>query len=227
MQATSHPSACGSLLKELFGGNTLKRMNEHLTVALIFGSLSMTALAEDKVLQPINAVISDPAKFEVNFNRANPTGTGAVIAGVIGAAVQRGAQSSEDSDMADKVLSVNPGMVCDKPLLEALNATLQSSGAYEVKDRADKGVEKVEVDMSDCGLQLADSATKQLLAYVNLTFKVHPASGGSWKEDVQVSGRSLHSFEEFSKQEGLATTALTDVLQRAGVRIAEKIIYKH
>jgi hypothetical protein len=183
--------------------------------------------AADQPPQQFQVTNDHPGEFEVIYHRVTPTGIGAVAGGLIGVAVQRGMQSSDDDDMAKQVLASNPGLACDQSLLTALKTKLQSSGNYVLDAAADKQDLIIEVDIQDCGLHLADSKALELSSYVNFTLRVRPPGGESWSEDIQMSGRSRHSFDEFAHQQGLATTEVTDVLTRAGVRAADKIIYKH
>ena len=207
-----------------WGEIALKHLAERL--GLLLACALPLAHAADKPAQPFQVTNDHPGEFEVIYHRVTPKGIGAV-AGLIGVAIQQGIQSSDDSEMAKQVLASNPNLACDQPLLTALKSKLQSSGSYVLDESANNEQDLVvEIDIADCGLRLADSNALQLSSYVNFTLKVRPPGGESWSEDIQISGRSRHSFDEFAHQQGLASTEVTDVLTRAGVRAADKLIYK-
>jgi hypothetical protein len=196
-----------------------------LAAVLAASSVVPATSAQGNPAQPLQVISSNPGAFEVIYHRATPPGIGAVVGGIIGAAIQQGAQSSEDDAMAKQVLASNPDLGCDQPLVTALKAKLQSSGRYLVEDSGN-GSMVVDVDIRDCGLHLADSKALELSSYVSLKLKVQQPGGKPWTEQIQISGYNRYSFEQFTHQQGLATTELMDALKRAGVRAADKIIYK-
>lgn len=198
-----------------------------MQLGVVFACALPLAQAADQSQQPFQVTDSKPGEFEVIYHRVKPAGIGAVVGGIIGVAVQQGIQSSDDEAMAKQVLASNPDLVCDQPLLNALISKLQSSGTYVLNNSpANKEDLVVEVEIKDCGLHLADSNALALSSYVSFTLRVQPPGGKSWSEDIQISGRNRYSFDEFVNQQGLASVEVTDALTRAGVRAADKIIYK-
>ena len=184
------------------------------------------ACAADEPNQPLTVTNSKKGVFELVSHRMQPTGAGAVVGGLLGAAIQSGVESSQDESMKKKVLASFPDASCSQPLMDAFKAKLREEGSFAIADAKSKKASLVDIDIQECGLHLADSAENQFASYVYLTLKFKPAAAAPWSEKIQVSGRNRYSFDEFVNQAGLARLELEDVLKRAGARAADKIIYK-
>lgn len=182
--------------------------------------------AESSSSKPIAVVVTESGKFGVVYHRTNPPGVGGVVAGLVGAAIQVGMQSSDDDAMAKQVMPLLSDPSCGSPVAAAMIAELRANGGYAPMDVADNKGAVAAVEVKDCGLRLVDTSGKQVASYVNLRLKLTPAGGKAWVEDIQVTGRERHPFDDFAKQAGLAQRELGDVLNRAGKRAADKIIYQ-
>lgn len=151
---------------------------------------------------------------------------GAIVASVVGAAIQKSVQAAQDEALTKQVLHLNPDIDCGQPLLDAMNVKLKSTATRAFEVVADPNVVLAQVDIHDCTLHIADSKEKRLSSYVSLTLTVKPSNGESWHEDIQISGRNRYSLDDFTNQPSLARTELMDVVVRAGTRAANKIIYR-
>ncbi len=194
--------------------------------ALICLFILESAHAADPPRQPLSVTNSKLGVFEVISHRMKPVGTGIVIGGLIGAAVESGIESSQDDAMKKELLKSFPGASCSQPLLDAFSARLRADGSFAVEDARSKSGSAVDIAIDECGLHLADTTANQFASYVYLTLKFKPAGAVAWIEKIQVSGRNRYNFDDFVNQSGLAQSELEDVLKRAGVRAADKIIYK-
>lgn len=175
---------------------------------------------------PIAVTVSEPGEFGVVYHRTTPPGVGAVVAGLVGVAVQQGILSSEDNAMAHRVIPKLSDPSCGSRIAAAMDAELAANGGYMPGGAADDKRAAADIDVKDCGLRLVDSGGMQVASYVSLRLKYKPAEGKGWTEDIQVSGRNRHPFDDFANQDGLAQSELEDVLNRAGRRAADKIIYQ-
>ena len=113
-----------------------------------------------------------------------------------------------------------------QPLLDAFTARLRADGSFAVGEAKSKNGASVDIAIDECGFHLADSIGSQFASYVYLTLKFKPAAASAWSEKIQMSGRNRYEFDEIVNQSGLAQSELQDVLTRAGVRAADKIIYQ-
>jgi len=201
----------------------------------IIGLLSVAAayalpcVAQEPVstAQPLFIRTKSPGSFEVVYHRVEPTGVGAVAAGLIGAAIQGGVQSSQDSSKTQQVLPMLADSSCSPLLLQAMTATLQQEGRFAVAtSEAESGALAV-LEVDECGLRLVDSTQMQLASYVKLNLEYTPGGTdkSAWVEKIQVTGRNRHPFDSFVNEPGLAQAELTEALKRAGSRAANKIIY--
>jgi hypothetical protein len=194
--------------------------------ALLCVFVLKSAGAADGPGQPLSVTNSKLGVIEVISHRMKPVGAGIVIAGLVGAAIESGIESSQDDAMKNQLLKSFPGASCSQPLLDAFSARLRADGSFAVDDAKGKSGSAVDIAIEECGLHLADTSANQFASYVYLTLKFKPAGAVAWIEKIQVSGRNRYDFDEFVNQSGLAQQELEDVLKRAGVRAADKIIYK-
>jgi hypothetical protein len=196
------------------------------STAWLFVFILKAAGAADQPGQPLSVSNSKLGVLEVISHRMRPVGAGVVIGGLIGGAIQSGIESSQDDGMKKQLLKSFPDASCSKSLLDAFTARLRAEGSFVVEDAKGKSGSAVDIAIDECGLHLADTTANQFASYVYLTLKFKPAGAVAWSEKIQVSGRNRYDFDEFVNQPGLAQAELEDVLKRAGVRAADKIIYK-
>lgn len=198
-----------------------------LKAVLVCAALCGVASAVEGPGRPLNVTNSSAGVFGVISRRMEGAGTGAIIGGLIGVAIQSGMQSSADEAMKKKLLPLIPDPSCNHVLLDAFKARLQADGTFVVEDTKSKKDSAVDIAIEECGLRLADASTGEYASYVNLAMSVKPASAAAWGEKIQISGRNRRVFDDFVNQPGLAQSELEDVLKRAGLRAADKIIYKN
>jgi hypothetical protein len=209
---------------ELVGRNSMKYPYGYRAAALVLALLSNLARPADLPVQTLAVTNSKLGTFEVISHRMEPVGAGA-IAGLIGIAVQSGIHSSQDESMRKRLLQSYPEPSCSQLLLEAFSDRLRTSGLFTLES-AGKTAAAVDIEIDECGLHLADTTANQFASYVYLKLKVRPANGPAWNESIQVSGRNRYDFEALVNQSGLAKSEVEDALKRAGIRAADKIIYK-
>jgi hypothetical protein len=196
------------------------------SAALLWVFALGTAAATDQPGQRLAISNSKAGVFEVISHRMQAVGAGAVLGGLIGAAIESGMESSQDEEMKKRLLKSFPDASCSQPLLDAFSARLRADGPFTLEDAKSKGGAAVDIAIDECGFHLADSTGSDFASYVYLTLKFKPAAAAAWSEKIQVSGRNRYGFEDLVNQAGLAQSELGDVLRRAGVRAADKIIYQ-
>ena len=195
------------------------------SAALLLALICKPASAADPATQFLALKNSKLGTFEVVSHRMEPVGAGAAIAGLVGVAVQSSIHSSQDDAMKKRLLQSYPEASCSQPLLQAFSDRIRASGSFTLES-AGKTAAAVDIEIDECGIHLADTTANQFTSYVYLKLKVKPVAGPAWNESIQVSGRNRYDFEEFVNQAGLAKSEMEDALNRAGIRAADKIIYK-
>jgi hypothetical protein len=195
------------------------------SAVLLLALICKTAGAADLAAQFLTLKNSKLGTFEVISHRMEPVGAGAVIGGLVGVAVQSSIHSSQDESMKKRLLQSYPEASCSQPLLEAFSDRIRASGSFTLES-AGKTAAAVDIEIDECGLHLADTTANHFASYVYIKLKVKPVAGPAWNESIQVSGRNRYDFEEFVNQPGLAKSEMEDTLKRAGIRAADKIIYK-
>ncbi len=204
----------------------MKWSNAWRFAAALYLFVTSTDAIADPPGQPLGVTNSKPGVFGVVSHRMQPVGAGVAAAGLIGAAIQTGIESSEDDKMKKELLQRVPDASCSQPLLDAFDGRVRADGTFSIEGAPVKGVATVDLAIDECGFHLADTTANQFSSYVYLTLKVKPAATAAWSEKIQVSGRNRYSFDDLLDQPGLAQAELADALTRAGVRAADKIIYK-
>lgn len=204
----------------------MKRSNAWRFAAVLCMFVASTDASTETPGRPLGVTNSKIGVFGVISHRMQPVGAGMAAAGLIGAAIQTGIESSEDGKMKNELLRKIPDASCSQPLLEAFNGRLRADGTFSVLDTESKSRATVDLAIDECGFHLADTTANQFSSYVYLTLRFKPAATAAWSEKIQVSGRNRYGFDDLLNQPGLAQSELADALTRAGLRAADKIIYK-
>jgi hypothetical protein len=204
----------------------MKWSNAWRFAAVLCMFATSTDASADPPGQPLGVTNSKPGVFGVVSHRMQPVGAGIVAAGLIGAAIQTGIESSEDGKMKNELLKRFPDASCNQPLLDAFNGRVRADGTFTVVGAANKNAATADLAIDECGFHLADTTANEFSSYVYLTLRFKPAATAAWSEKIQVSGRNRYGFDDLLNQPGLAQSELADALTRAGVRAADKIIYK-
>ena len=200
---------------------------KHAITLLAAGFLSCPLLcgAEGPPAKSVAISTGQVASFEVNFSRVTGAATGAAIAGLVGAAIQEGKHTKDDAAKTREVATKLAHPECDTPMIRAATDALVAGG-FAIDD-AGAGARAV-LFIQDCGLRLTDRSSDVVAAFVNVRLEYSPpgAAKPAWKEDITITGREQRAYSEFAKQDGLAQHELDETLKRAGVRVANKIIYQ-
>ena len=176
--------------------------------------------------------IEDEGKFEVLHSRAESTSTGAVLFGLIGAGIEEGHRSSEDTKREEAILVHIPDDACHSYLIEEFTAKMEAKGfgVSVVFDKAgrnsgDSYVVRLKIDA--CGYRMVDTIDKEMAAYITaqyLIFKPQQKITGKL-EEVMLVGREQRTWETWMSEFEAAVYEFRDTKKRAGGRLANKVIY--
>lgn len=192
--------------------------------------LSTSIYAADT--KTIHIDVVGEGKFEVIYHRALSNATGAVIGGLIGAGIQSGVESGRDREKTDQLRLLINKDAWKVRFLETLNDKLETEGfeAVWVEDAKKTGDGLVlKIYPENYGFKLVDSSTHAVSAFID--FKASLSNGSSkdpeeWeKEAFYLTNRNQYSFEQLLGENSPVNSDLEAVLEKAALRLANKIIY--
>ena len=167
--------------------------------------------------------------------RAKATATGAVLFGVVGAAVATAANHSMDREETDKVRPALGSFSPAAPLRDAFVDALKSSGRLDVQivdaERALQPTEHevfIQLTIKDWGVRLPSRAiSEHLAAFAEIQARMTRGRSPDvlWDEHEVALGSGRHDLAAYRLDAGLLRTELTDMLQSAGYRLANLLIY--
>jgi hypothetical protein len=171
-------------------------------------------------------------EFEVIYHRALSNATGAVVAGLIGAGIQSGVESSKDREKTIQLRPLINQGTWKVRFLDTLNDKLESEGfeavwVEETRKITDGLVLKIYPE--NYGFKLVDTSTHAVSAFID--FKASLSSGSAknseeWeKEAFYLTNRNQYSFEQLLGENSPVNSDLETVLEKAAMRLANKIIY--
>ena len=170
--------------------------------------------------------INKEGSFEVLYDRATSTATGAVLFGLVGAAVEEGLNQSNDKTIEKQILQHIPNPSCSTPLLESLYKTLKSSGSVELL--SDETLPVLTLNIYSCGFRIINSTNLKIAAYVDVKMEIINSGQKEpiLEEKILIHGKQRLSLTEFLATPDAINMEFINVLEKAGVRIANKIIYR-
>ena len=199
---------------------------KHPTALLAAGILlcPLISNADDPSAKSVAISTGQVANFEVFFSRATGGTTGAAIGGLIGAAIQAGSQADSDAAKTKEITAKLTQQDCGGPMVHAATDAL-IAGGFSVDPAAGT---RVVLFIQDCGLRRIDRSADDVAGFVNVRLEYSPpgAAKPAWKEDIAITGHEHLPYAEFAKDAGMAQRELDETLKRAGVRVANKIIYQ-
>lgn len=205
----------------------------HETVRPTTGSLGRP----NRLGMAVVAAEGADGSMTVILDRAKATATGAVVFGLIGAAVSSAYNESADAGKAKRLAPHLAGFSSRAVLVGALRAELAQSGqgtAVRLFDRLPSPVEAqaldvlVTVRIERWGLRLAPQTPTDLLAgFVELDVKAVRVANGQtvWSEHDVVLGQARQPFEDYERDADLLRREVWTTLENAGQRLAVKVLY--
>lgn len=176
--------------------------------------------------------ISKEGSFEVLYDRATSTATGAVLFGLVGAAIEEGVDQSNDKAKENQVLPHLDSPSCSTALLVAMQDTFSKDASYElVLPAGDAGDTTIplalKITINSCGFRIVNSTNKTVSAYADVKMELsqRDVKEPVEEEKILVHGGQRVSFTELISQPELINSEFTSVLQKAGKRVANKVIF--
>lgn len=186
-------------------------------------------------VQRVAVVVIEDGAFQVVKERAKATATGAVLFGVVGAAVASASNHGMDRDEADKIRPRLGDFSPTAPLRDSFVEALKSSGRLEVdvvdSERAREGRSHdavIRLTINDWGIRLPSRAiSDQLAAFAEIQARMTRGSSQEllWDEHEVSLGNGRHDLAAYRQDGALLRSELTDMLQSAGFRLANLLIY--
>ncbi len=212
-----------------------------LVIALLFLQACAThnevRVAHTKDI-PINnlaiVVPEKPGDFELLYDRARSTATGAAMFGLIGAAVSEGYNSSNDSKKESYIAKAVQSQDYNQILRTSLTETFRQDSSIQIThfnsrpEVMGEGIDAVAyVDVEEYGFSFSNQNSENLSPYVVLTIKVE-SSGGQviWDNREKFVGESVGYFYELKRDSEIASRSLKELFDEVGSRVSYNIIYQ-
>ena len=186
-------------------------------------------------VQRAAVVVIEDGAFTVVKERARATATGAVLFGVIGAAVASAANHGMDREETDKIRPGLAGFSPAPPLRDAFVDALKSSGRIEVQvvdsERELQGKDHdaiIYLTIKEWGVRLPSRAiSDQLAAFAEIHARMTRGRSQEvlWDEHEVSLGNGRHDLSGYRQDAAMLRGELTDMLQSAGYRLANLLIY--
>lgn len=192
-------------------------------IALICIALVSIPLSAD--VKKLNVGVSKEGKFEVFYSRAKSNTTGAALAGLIGAAIQSSAESSNDNAKTQALLAKIQDSSCSSRLLETLQEKLAEKD-YQVDLTDEKSPPNLDINIEYCGFKMVNTQTYLMSPFIRLEIKYSGEDkADKFDELILITGKKELSYGVLSDADSEIEADFADVLHKAGKRIANKIIY--
>ncbi len=173
------------------------------------------------------------AEFEVIYHRATSNATGVAIAGLIGAGIQAGIESSKDESKTDEIQPMIENNSWKEYFLDTLNNKLESRNFeaewIDSEEKLSEGL-ILKIYPDNYGFKIIDTSTMLMSAYVDfnatLTNLDKRETEGK-KKNFYITSRDRRSYEDLSSNKMFLNTGLQAALTKAAKRVANKIIYNN
>jgi len=177
--------------------------------------------------------VSQSRNYEVVYDRASSSATGAALAGFVGAAIESGIDSGNDSKKRKKLDEFISDPACSTNLYDALKNKL-SGANFEIIDKSTLSKKEIKktltlrVNVQQCGFKKTDTNTGAVSSFVRakVGLKQHKKTVDNLGKTAYLLGKNQYSFESLLESGEQIQKELSSVLERAGKKIANKVIYR-
>jgi hypothetical protein len=186
-------------------------------------------------VQRVAVVVAEDGAFTVVKERAKATATGAVVFGLVGAAVASAANHGMDREEADRIRPGLTGFSPASPLRDAFVGALKGGGRIEVdvveSERLLQGQDHdaiIRLTIKDWGVRLPSRAiSDKLAAFAEIEARMTRGRSQEvlWDEHEVSLGNGRHELAAYRQDAVLLRGELTEMLQGAGYRLATLLIY--
>ncbi len=195
-----------------------------IALALVFGSGSEEAVSSDRP-SPLHLEITRDGEFKVLVSRSNSIGIG-ILFGLVGAGVATASQTGEDNKREAAVSSGADSANCRAGFESALRGHLESNG-FALHNQPSDRSPKLEIEIIACGFRVLERHKGEIAAFFDAEYRIV-------SPDVERAGKPKRLFQtgefrggwmEFEASPTLAASEFKKVLERAGQKLANRIIY--
>lgn len=186
----------------------------------------------DQFANSVVLFIERNGEFEVLHSRAETTGIGFILFGLIGYGVEEGSRASEDASREDAIFAEVPEDACRSYFLEAFSERLKER-QYEVKiiesrvTRVADNAYVIRLRISACGFRKVNTTSDELSAFFSGEYEIL-RPGESSSNDFQaiaITGQDRQDWNEFIGDVDSTIEEFRSVKAKAGRRLANKLIF--
>lgn len=197
-------------------------------VAIFLTSVLQTGSAEAQVKVVYHEVAKE-GQFFVLYSRAAGNATGAAIGGLIGASIQAGIENGKDEKKEKQVLEHLPSSECAPLFIESFLENLSASPDFSVAADQPEGDDYVQVELTidRCGFKLVNSERMFVAPFAEARYRIYRASESKPKKASRLLliGKVRSTWEDLLAQPADIALRFERTLQKAGKRLANKVIY--
>lgn len=182
-------------------------------------------------------VVPEQGEFTVFYERGKATATGAVLFGLVGAAISSAHNQSLDGKKAEILRSGIADVSCPGLFREALMKALAESKKFDNLRVFAQNPDPKEVTEFDAvatfrikqwGFRLVERGEiEKLASFIDLEIRMTGPTGEKplWDEHETVIGKGKYMLSEFESDPVLCRREITETAESAGYRIANTLIY--
>jgi hypothetical protein len=190
-----------------------------------------------KEINTLAVVVPSDGTFTVFCERAKATGTGAVLFGIVGAAVSSAYNQSEDEKTAKSISANLPAVDGRAIFVAALEKTLKESAKFKNVAFFEKELKQAERSnfdavatfvFHDWGIRLVERDPAEKMAVfveVEANLSVTRKQTVIWDEHDVLIGQGRHYIGEYKQDCALLQKEIDELFAEAGQRKAYSLIY--
>ncbi len=175
--------------------------------------------------------VTNYGDFDVFYYRSQSTAGPAVLGGLVGAGIATGVNKSKDTKLESKITNKTGKIVCHEDLLNAFKEKLVAKGDFAIIDSQEphekNNVQTVTLAIKDCGYKLANQENKLLAAFVTFKVKIRKTKTSeiNLDESFMIKSSKHYQLGYLLENTAVVSSEMKAVLEKAGKRLANKIIY--
>jgi len=190
----------------------------------------LTFQSYSKSKKEVNLSIASNGTFDILYHRFESTATGAILGGIIGGSIEEGVRKGKDTKKKKEILNLLSDSTCKKRLVDTLIDKLNDND-IKVQESSDLKKNKkskfwLELKILKCGFKMVNSSTKEISAFVEFKTKIRNKNKITQKKKHTIKAKNNYSYNDLITNAEIINSELTLVLERAGKRLANKIIYQ-
>lgn len=175
--------------------------------------------------------LTNKGDFDIFFHRSQTTTTAAVLGGLIGAGIETGVSKSKDSNLENDLIEQTGEIICHEDLIHAFKQKLTADDKFSVvqEEALSENSNHLTLILSikDCGYKLTNQENNMLSAFVSFKAKIKQSKSTTinFDESFMIKSSQHHHLNDLLINADTVTKEMHDLLEKAGKRLANKIIY--